>query len=247
MVKKAKTFEIRKVTRRLKSGTVQTKKAALETKLAALKSVDHTKLGAALLTVVLKSDKLAWSRVKVHHKPLETEGVDLTWLAKEKEALLKDIQEFLAKLFHDNEVKEGETQERKSDSKDESRDQDECFVASLNQNQKQRKKAPRYDESEMEEDTEPRKKKNRLGQRARREMWEKQYGDKAKHIRKAKAEKLKHKKQSQREYIAERQQNTFRSERQEPVKDLHPSWAAKLAQKKQASSGPSERIVFSED
>lgn len=264
-MKKAKTFQIRKITRKLKTETDETKKSKLEPQLAVTKALDHVKLGLALLNAALQSDELVWSRVKDVHVLAEESDNDLSWLVQEKQSLLKDIREFLAKLFHDNETKPAVVEEKDSvepDVEPSLGKEDSYFVSSLNQNSKKTKmrdadldedepvkkkrRTPRYDDSELEED-EPRKKKNRLGQRARRELWEQKYGDKAKHVRRAKAEKIKSKKHNLREYTAEQQKRELPQEKKAIASDLHPSWAAKLAQKQMASAGPSERIIFTED
>lgn len=90
------------------------------------------------------------------------------------------------------------------------------------------------DDSEIEEDPPELKpqRKNRRGQRARRQMWERRYGKRANHVVKAQREEEqeqheKEEKRRQRELKRERWQKAQLERKQDSVKPLHPSWEAR--------------------
>jgi len=260
--KKAKAFLVQKTTRRLKeAGLAEEKKAKLEGLLKETKALDHIVLGIALLASALQNDENTWERVKEHVEVVAkddfTELLNTPALVKEKKALLTEVKSFLAKIFHDGEQLNAEHVDEIEaiGTENSGTNGGAFFVESLNHGaQSELEDDDEGSESEDEEDFEGSldkrpKKKNRLGQRARRELWEQKYGEKAKHVRKAKAEKLRARKQHSERTLVEIEEPKFKMAAT-PVAEnansnLHPSWAAKLAQKQRASNtGPAERIIF---
>ncbi|KAJ3238035.1 hypothetical protein HDU81_008506 [Chytriomyces hyalinus] len=73
------------------------------------------------------------------------------------------------------------------------------------------------------------KKKNRMGQRARQELYEKQFGKQANHVIKRQVEVIKHKAKAAPAVVDEK---------------VHPSWAAKRAQKQTITAFAGNKIVF---
>lgn len=231
------------------------KKEKVLAQLEEAKKMDHTTLGVEFLCGVLQSDESVWSRVKDHVKTSTSTISSFAGAAsykKEQQNMLADIKGFLAKLFNDQVSAETKADVQETTT---GKSQDPYFVESLNQVEESDisgdSQDDDYDGDNEDGSSRPteRKKKNRLGQRARRELWEQKYGDKAKHVRKAKDEKKK------KVFRDGATIGTCREPTAKPVgkpvgkqvSDLHPSWAAKLEQKKRlqaiSSSAPT-RIVF---
>ena len=154
------------------------------------------------------------------------------------------MKTFLQKIYHDA-PKDAVLPKVKSSQP--SDDSSSIFITSLNEEkrpkQPKRKHPDFYSDNSDEEDTAfpVHKKKNRPGQRARRELWEKQYGENAKHVKKLKEERPKKLVPKQ---MAQTERKPMKTT--ESVKDLHPSWAAKLQQKQKLTAAIAEtsRIVF---
>lgn len=235
-MKKAKTFQCQKLARKIKT-EAEPKKAQLIRQLAETKKINHTTIGVIFLwDRVVKLEEYLCEKLE-HLKPenlqvaqgLEIRVLEAQSLKTEASKIQRELTEFIKKLYHEDKAKV-EQEEPESEAEP----AEDYFVGALNQNE---------DASEDESTRSPvpeKRKKNRLGQRARRELWEKQFGDKANHVKKAKRERLMEKKQKAKIVEAAIQKP------QAPAKDLHPSWAAKLAQKQRATTSTTEpeRIVF---
>lgn len=96
------------------------------------------------------------------------------------------------------------------------------------------------DDSEVEDDPPELKpqRKNRRGQRARRQIWERRYGKRANHVVKAHKEEEQQKlekeeRRRQRELKRERWQKAQLNKKQEAAQPLHPSWEARRQHEEQ--------------
>lgn len=114
---------------------------------------------------------------------------------------------------------------------------------------------------DWKQDFEETRKKNRMGQRRRRELWEKTYGMNAKHI-KAQASNISSTRQQRhsKAFTEPKGSNARLGKRgnrkfdldpvnkpQEPIDDLHPSWQAKKRKKEAITEFKGSKIVFGND
>lgn len=175
-------------------------------------------------------------------------------LIKSSNDISNELERFLQKLYHENEEQAKITDKRaKSDS---------FFMESLasasTSKPPKRQKQLDYSASDEELESPGLKRKNRLGQRARRQMWEEKFGAEAKHLLsksqnpeitagrgRGKSRMQPFKDQQRQEAVG---QTKSRPATQE-LSQLHPSWTAKLEQKRKlaAAMGESNRIVFNEE
>ncbi|KAJ3317971.1 hypothetical protein HDU76_000992 [Blyttiomyces sp. JEL0837] len=87
-----------------------------------------------------------------------------------------------------------------------------------------------------QEEAPQKKEKNRMGQRARRQLWEKEYGNRAKHLQVIEHVMVANKIKKEREARAK-----------EAVEDLHPSWQAKKAARASIKPFEGKKITFGDD
>lgn len=239
-------------------GEEDPKKAKLVEKLAGIKDVDHSDIGQYIIKSNFCDDErvrelLGEKDVLVPAGILETPAIK-----KEADVLLKDIRDFLTKLYHDTAIEEKKPKEKQEPSSN------DIFVGSLSEAPKKPK--ARKKEDFQEEEDEPIR-KNRPGQRARRMLWEQKYGQSANHLASMESEKIEKKKYPKKTFAknSERFDDSW-DRKKEPIKiqvenrtkqpvitkhkateDIHPSWAAKLQQKQrllQAASSEPAKIVF---
>ncbi|KAJ3314823.1 hypothetical protein HDV04_005244 [Boothiomyces sp. JEL0838] len=106
------------------------------------------------------------------------------------------------------------------------------------------------------------KRKNRRGQQARRAIWEKKYGEKAKHIMEGKVKKPKEKERKKEglhpSWEAKKKQQSIvegkgskivfdKPEDKEQLESLHPSWQAKKMKKEGIVEAKGSKIVFDDE
>jgi ribosomal protein S17E len=256
-IKKAKAFLIQKITKKLKAlDQNDPKRQKREELLAMIKKIDLEQYSRWHFRDSLEADDYVHQKIITVLDLSDDSDISSELCAMLQNASLKrsklDLAEqmkgFLQKLYHDapKDMKISSKNQRNNISDDSS----SIFITSLDTEQKmsQRKKNRLNLYSDDESDDESvfpvHKKKNRPGQRARRELWEKQYGQNAKHIRKLKIVK------SQKPLHRPKMplEGNPASNNLESVKDLHPSWAAKLQQKQKltAAFAENKRIVFDE-
>lgn len=262
MAKKGKTFLVRRLTRKVKEEKEDSTKS--KEKLATAKVLDHSKLGLILLRKALSEIPRMLELAGAEPEGVPTEAVKILETASirsEQDRICKDAKAFVAKLFHEDDTKDKKAEavvveKSENEADDEKRPEQNFFMASLNAGNSDseddhpvRTKGKRKN-NDYDDDGIP-KKKNRLGQRARRAMWEQQYGDKAKHIKRAKDEKKKAgpaRKSNPNRPVFEDNSVVKRAlpKKTESTESLHPSWAAKKAQKERLASASAEpsRIVF---
>ncbi len=223
-------FLVRKATRSLRTAA-EAAKAKLESVLETAKKLDHTLAGRALLVMTLRGDDQVWDKVgpllDTSFEDSSNEYKSLSEPAairKEQAELLADMRNCIEKLYRFKEEPAKESIESVDGN---------LFVASLAKPKKVKK--------DLEEEAGP-KKRNRLGQRVRREMWEKKYGQKANHLKQEK--KLKEKERKKIRSNPNREDLSSHSHANTP--SLHPSWAAKIEQQKKLNEaiGDSQRIIF---
>lgn len=258
LAKKAKAFEIRKITRSLKETAEPARRARLEESLLAAKALEHAQLGQVLLARSVHGDAALAERLAAHVPAAgETDALAekllrSAALAKQAEALAKELGVFLERLYHANEEPEAPRAPREPKSKRPATD--EYFVASLGA---QDATASSDEDGEQDDGPAGPRRKNRAGQRARRQVWEQKYGSSAKHVRSEKRERLKAKKAAGRaELPAPVPRQPFAGAAggvprpaagRADTAGLHPSWAAKVQQRQQlAAAGAPSRIVFEE-
>ncbi|KAJ1565386.1 hypothetical protein HK096_003101 [Nowakowskiella sp. JEL0078] len=108
----------------------------------------------------------------------------------------------------------------------------------------------------FKEPREPKQDGNRMGQRARQKLWEKMYGEEARHMKKRKESGIEVKKPEKvRKVVAGERGSKMRPPAPKAVQKsekLHPSWEAKLQQKKQQAKNAlvfstPKKIVFGDD
>lgn len=122
---------------------------------------------------------------------------------------------------------------------------DSVFISSLSNPVPNSKKKFPEGSKDMDE-----RKKNRMGQRARKRMWEEKYGDSAKHVQ---AEKKAKGKDGKGRYTKARgvdnpksTHNKLRKEESSSSLSLHPSWEASKRMKEKHVSFQGQRTVFSD-
>lgn len=254
-LKKAKAFLIQKITKSLKALPLDDpKRLKKEETMALVKKIDLELYSSRHFWDSLEADEYVRARIAdLLDSPQEVNAelykmLQNASLKKSKVDLAEQMKAFLQKLYHDNTTKDNNLDEVKQDQKISN---DSFFVTSLNadnadtkKTKSKRKNADLYNESDDEDTAFPvHKKKNRPGQRARRELWERQYGENAKHVKKLREERPQ---KSLRKPKPSIESNSVKTK--EKVHDLHPSWAAKLKQKQKLSEACAEnnRIVFDE-
>lgn len=230
--KKAKAFKIRKVTRQIKEETDDSKKQKQNEKLVEIKKLDHTDLGEHFLQRALAEHEqmsgiINQSPVEIPENLLAS--LETPAIKREIEAEAIQIRDFIQNLYHSGEADSIEEQDKPKNQ------DNDIFVGLLSEKPKKQKSVPKIIEK-------PRK--NRLGQRARRQMWEMKYGSKANHVVNTGFEEGKKERPEKRRTLDSKLKKS-------PVanltSDLHPSWAAKIAQKQrmqELSSSAPNKIVF---
>lgn len=255
-IKKAKAFLIQKITKTLKVlDRDDPKRRKKEELLAMVKKIDLEQYARWHFRDSLEADN--YVRQKTITVLDLSDDFDINnelcslllnaSLKRSKLDLAEQMKCFFQKLYHDL-PKETEVISKKQ-HQDNSDNSSSIFIKSLNTEPKtsQRKRNRsilNLDNESDEENAFPvHKKKNRPGQRARRELWEKQYGQNAKHIESLKAGKSEKPRHRPKASLERKPINSTDS-----VKDLHPSWAAKLRQKQKLTAALAEnnRIVFDE-
>ena len=226
--KKAKAFKIRKVTRQIKDETEAPKKQRHYEKLAEIKKLDHNDLGEYFLRRIISEHQQLCELVD--RSPVEIPAnmlasLETPAIKREVETEAIQLRDFIHKLYHSGKAELPEEQDN------------DIFVGLLSEKPRKRKAVPKVIEK-------PRK--NRLGQRARRQMWELKYGSKANHVANTVFEGQK-KERPERKIFADKK--LTKSPVADHPFDLHPSWAAKIAQKQRmqelCGSAP-QKIVFEE-
>lgn len=206
----------------------------------------------------------------------------------------QDLIVFFKNLFHDRVEKPVAQNKQNSNKPAQNKKLESCFVSSLNASGSESEAESYgsagavggmvftddeegsvtfdgYSDSEREESSKPKKKKNRLGQLARRRLAEKMYGEKAKHIESG-GMTVKQREEQRKLRIAQRRAREVRIEKQakkekeaaaaaakgkkvtkqvsvaEP-EHLHPSWAAKLKYQNRINQTAfqGQKIKFSDD
>lgn len=206
----------------------------------------------------------------------------------------QDLILFFKKLFHEKVESQRDQKKQNNDKPVQNKKLESCFVTSLNASGSDSEADSYastgavggmvftddedgsvtfdgYSDSEDDEDRKPKKKKNRLGQLARRRLAEKLYGEKAKHIQSG-GLTVKQREEQRKQRIAQRRAREARIEKQakrekeaaaaaakgkkvtkqisvaEP-EQLHPSWAAKLKNQSRINQTAfqGKKIKFSDD
>lgn len=241
-VKKAKAFNVQKIVKKIKS-LPDDQRATFDDDLKAAKALDHMRMAtliyqdsilnsireyiATTLTSLGLQSTLA-SGTEEYRNILQQKA-----LSNDIEVLQNDLESFLRKLLHEpikveKSVKEAKEPSKISDTISEEEARQEFFVSSLNQN------------SDNEQEDVPKRKKNRMGQKARRALAESRYGKSANHFR---AEAPRQRPQTKLSHDLAKKGARLAPE------ELHPSWQAKqlAKQKEQNAHFQGTKKVFSDD
>lgn len=227
-VKKARTFSVQKIIKKIKATEQAEKKSKLEEQMKSTKQIDLTKMSAFMLkSDVLEKSDLVKRRLASHKDIQALESLprmdterNLIW-GNALEKALSDIRSDLERFIEDTfEERRAEPKTRKSEE------------PGLKRTASERSKAfnGADDNVSSAEEQEQPQRKNRKGQRARRQEWEQKYGKEAHHL--------------SHEPVTHTSQSPSPSEPK-----LHPSWEAKKKMKEAIvhSAGMNKKIKFDED
>ncbi|KAJ3318787.1 hypothetical protein HDV06_007038 [Boothiomyces sp. JEL0866] len=247
LLKKAKGFQQQKVIRKLK----EKKSEQYEVELQQLKKMPIEKL-----------IPFALYRKVEHCKIPEIEGnkEKILQLIKVNGELNELERRVITKVFKNDQYLQDLAKIIKGEKLNETKD---VSVQDASEDQQQIESDEEW-VSDEEEVFEPikEKRKNRRGQQARRAIWEKKYGEKAKHVVEGKVKKPKEK-ESKKESLhpsweAKKKQHAIveakgskivfeKTEDKEQLESLHPSWQAKKMKKEGIVEAKGSKIVFDDE
>ncbi|KAJ3275519.1 hypothetical protein HDV01_000346 [Terramyces sp. JEL0728] len=246
LVKKARGFQQQRVIRKLK----EKKTDKLEDELQKLKKISVEKLIPFALYRKVEQCKIPeiesnkekiLALVKCNGKLDELEARIITKIFKDDQYL-----QDLAKIIRGEKLQQTTELSEISEEPTPQVESDEEWVS---------------DEDQVFEPTKE-KKKNRRGQQARRAIWEKKYGEKAKHVVEGKVKKPKEKEKmkeslhpsweakKKQQAIVEAQGSKIvfdNSNEKQELESLHPSWQAKKMKKEGIVEAKGSKLVFDDE